>query len=72
MPLAAGHGEAEGPQRVVALPHRVDVGDGQVLQLGTGIASDYLCPFTLQGLVGENDKYQTVALLVPRLLLFFS
>ena len=48
MPLAAGHGETESPQGVIAIPHRVDVGDGQVLELGTRVASDDLCAFTLQ------------------------
>ena len=47
VPLAAGHGETQQPQGVVALPHRMDVGDGQVLQLGSRVAGDDLWAFTL-------------------------
>ena len=47
MPLGAAHGQTERAQRVVALPHSVDVGNGQILQLGSRVASDNLSPFTL-------------------------
>ena len=47
VPLAAGHGETESPQGVVALPHGMDVGDGQVLQLGSRVAGDDLGALTL-------------------------